>query len=747
MPWHIARQNDRYCVIKDADNSTVACHDKRVDAIKNLRALYASESDSTMIADAMAPSETILSAPPVAAADCSPGYHKMPNGDCMPDTQMPAKEANSYGHRDVVSSKAPWEGVLTMEGVESGDGREFAVNSLTWDTTPADGMPLMWQKETSHGGQGDVSVRVGSVTQAWREPDPAGRANVSVIKGRGFIDLGNSDGAEVHRRMQEGFLSGNSVDVDSVKDANVEFVYDQNASADGQQNPLQMFAKPALTRYHKGRIRGTTLVEFPAFTEARLSLTNDQTAEQPMNDEISEPLVAATHVLKINDAPPREWFQEPRDVIPQGALTITDEGRVYGYLAPAGVQHRSFVGKKDVFAPAKNVDYSRFMSGETIVADGGRVVTGPITMGCGHETTSRYVSASQAQEHYDNSCSLFASVVVGENKNGTWFAGALLPDVTAAQVQRAMQCKLSGDWRPHGDQPGWRELTAALLVPTPGFPMARSAPSVQYENEQLVASSVPVRFAQGDAELIQTELSEEDQQALANRAIAMRIAKSIGCDTKSKVNALRTKLAFRDFSTDERKKLASSGAALPDGSYPIVTVSDLHNAIQAYGRSNPSDRARVKAHIIKRAKALGATSALPEDWVKAEAVLALRARVEMKFDPKEPRDANGQWTSGPGGVIKKIGRSVKHGLQDLGGGKLFDSLDKAVEKYHNDNKSASSKQELNKVKESLFHRIKGLNTGQSDASIRHTIADHIDEQLRKHMSKGPHTTHPAQYEM
>jgi hypothetical protein len=70
----------------------------------------------------------------------------------------------------------------------------------------------------------------------------------------------------------------------------------------------------------------------------------------------------------------------------------------------------------------------------------------------------------------------------------------------------------------------------------------------------------------------------------------------------------------RSFSTDDRKKAASSGAALPDGSFPIENTSDLHNAIQAIGRAkNPAE---AKAHIISRAKALGATSALPDTWTK-----------------------------------------------------------------------------------------------------------------------------------
>jgi hypothetical protein len=73
-----------------------------------------------------------------------------------------------------------------------------------------------------------------------------------------------------------------------------------------------------------------------------------------------------------------------------------------------------------------------------------------------------------------------------------------------------------------------------------------------------------------------------------------------------------TSEAGKTYTDAARKHLATEGKALPDGSYPIVTVGDLKNAIQAIGRA--SDPARAKAHIIKRAKALDATDALPADW-------------------------------------------------------------------------------------------------------------------------------------
>lgn len=67
------------------------------------------------------------------------------------------------------------------------------------------------------------------------------------------------------------------------------------------------------------------------------------------------------------------------------------------------------------------------------------------------------------------------------------------------------------------------------------------------------------------------------------------------------------------FSAEQRRKLAQSGAAMPDGSYPIRNASDLDNAIHAIGRGSGS-HAAIKAHIIKRARALGLTSQLPADW-------------------------------------------------------------------------------------------------------------------------------------
>lgn len=72
----------------------------------------------------------------------------------------------------------------------------------------------------------------------------------------------------------------------------------------------------------------------------------------------------------------------------------------------------------------------------------------------------------------------------------------------------------------------------------------------------------------------------------------------------------------RDYTAAQRREAANSGHAMSDGSFPIHNESDLHNAIRLVGQgSNPE---AAKAHIIERAKAMGMTAALPDDWESEE---------------------------------------------------------------------------------------------------------------------------------
>lgn len=91
-------------------------------------------------------------------------------------------------------------------------------------------------------------------------------------------------------------------------------------------------------------------------------------------------------------------------------------------------------------------------------------------------------------------------------------------------------------------------------------------------------------------------------------------------------------------SDEVRMKLAESGEALKNGSYPIRNVSELKKAIKAYGRSKPGDRAKVRKHISKRARALKHPELIPDEWKSLSvsgmelsiAVADLRTRLNTK---------------------------------------------------------------------------------------------------------------------
>lgn len=158
-----------------------------------------------------------------------------------------------------------WHGILTVEGIDTGDGRYFRANSLTWPDLP---LPLRWCPVDTGGH--DNAVRVGNIERIERRP--TSQPDVFEIWGHGTFDVADDEGRKIRDKMARGYASGNSVDVDSIKDADVEFVFADGATfADG--------AHPELTIFNKGRIRATTLVDIPAFVEAKVQLGRERREE------------------------------------------------------------------------------------------------------------------------------------------------------------------------------------------------------------------------------------------------------------------------------------------------------------------------------------------------------------------------------------------------------------------------------------------------------------------------------------
>src|SRR4030066_2362203 len=179
------------------------------------------------------------------------------------DNQRDALYASEVGGEQ----SASWRGPLAVEGIVTGDGREFAEGALSWADLP---IPLRWNKEDSHGGEPHtVAVNVGRIDRIWRDGNQ--------IMGEGVLNLKSEDGKTVYQMIEDKFIRGVSIDADSISDADVEFVWPEDSAAgEDEDDPLALlFAQPEKIIFHAGRIRAATLVDIPAFTEAYIELTDE----------------------------------------------------------------------------------------------------------------------------------------------------------------------------------------------------------------------------------------------------------------------------------------------------------------------------------------------------------------------------------------------------------------------------------------------------------------------------------------
>lgn len=164
--------------------------------------------------------------------------------------------------------------------------------------------------------------------------------------------------------------------------------------------------------------------------------------------------------------PPAEWFEKPELDGPT-YVTVTDEGRVYGTLAPPDVCHRGFTDYCQL-PPDDAAAFGEFHDNASVLLDNGVLLkVGCLTVDVGHADVR--ASSERAKRHYDDSGTVVAFVRAGQDENGIWVAGALAPWATEDMTEKLKRLRLSGDWRPTRD--GRHFLIAAQVVPVPGFPI------------------------------------------------------------------------------------------------------------------------------------------------------------------------------------------------------------------------------------------------------------------------------------
>jgi hypothetical protein len=187
----------------------------------------------------------------------------------------------------------------------------------------------------------------------------------------------------------------------------------------------------------------------------------------------------------------------------------------------------------------------------------------------------------------------------------------------------------------------------------------------------------------------------------------------------------------REFSDDERKELASSGAALPDGSFPIKTEADLENAVHAYGRAK--DKAKAKAHIISRAKTLGCTDKLPDGWVGkgiggklTSATAALLKSAWSIFEDKSVTDKAAALTETFKQFDDHIQDVIPGELEQLALTKAKEASAMTEEEKKAKEKAEKEKAEMEKAKEDCEKANKALAVAKREISVLKMSQKHKD---------------------
>jgi hypothetical protein len=525
--------------------------------------------------------------------------------------------------------------LVIPEAVESGDGRKFVPGAISMRELP---LPFLWQIKTGEGHSG--SVVVGKIMKMERVENGIGNAY-------GYFDTGEY-GKEAERLVRGGFIRGVSADLDM-------FEADEEVNASEKESDGKVGAgKMKIT---KARVMAVTLVPKPAYQECTIELVDQSGGDQEeeviqdgvyvegVNPLDASALVACGIVAgAIPVHPPKEWFDNPGLNKPT-ALTVTDEGKVFGHIAAWHVDHigMSFGTRP----PRSKSNYAYFHTGVVRTEESVDVPVGQLTLAGGH--ASLEASASEAVRHYDDTASAIADVHAGEDAYGIWVSGALRPGTTPEQIRSLRASAPSGDWRPIK---GSLELVAVCQVNVPGFPIARARVAsgqvmalvaaganvlaqlkhdpLRELNERIDKLEAPMVAAAQDAK----SRIEAVTAAIKASELSSRIAETKNADSAYMLQTLEdadTELAV--ISRKMREKLAGEKKALPDGSFPIRNVSDLRNAVQAYGRSKPGKRGLVRRHIVKRARQLEKTDLIPENWKEASdtsdtLIASMRAKIE-----------------------------------------------------------------------------------------------------------------------
>jgi hypothetical protein len=527
--------------------------------------------------------------------------------------------------QDTERQRTAWEGILAIEGSPTSDGRYLIPGEIGERDLP---LPIAAshedQRATETVGRIELIEHIPAADferEGWELPDDLPPQAV-VIWGEGTFD-GSDDADDAMRQMENGV--GISLDLpmerQALIDAQTYEEVDLSVLTEEQMLAMMFGSFPeGYLRGIAGKIGGASLASIAAFEETVIRIVENSAIVASgfaiRERESIQPLVLRTDadpnavalIASVQPplAPPRDWFfiEEPDEPTP---MTILPTGEFYGHLALWNTCH---AGRSNgaysscMYAPHSRTGYSQFHLGAMLCDDGAEVPVGRITIGTGHAALN--LGAAAARKHYDNTGTCVGYARAKDGVFGIWLSGVVKSDATAEAIRDFRACPPSGDWRAHD---GALELQAALAVNVPGYVVPRSQLSLAASADSLEIATLILGPPDSD-DRDEALRAEFDLQLAEDVDMLVELGVGEFCGVEL---AAINRVDFRDYSDAERRRMARSGEALPDGSFPIANCTDASNAISAQGRGGASQQ-RIVSHIRKRVRSLGCSGPIFEPY-------------------------------------------------------------------------------------------------------------------------------------
>lgn len=207
------------------------------------------------------------------------------------------------------------------------------------------------------------------------------------------------------------------------------------------------------------------------------------------DNEVDELEASAWQEMQALPPMPAAWFAEPTaEELPPGSGGVHyADGRIYGWVAQAGVPHEAFPGKNLTIESLGEIDTTAFLRTRFRLDDGSTVRVGAFTMNVGHHRDGAECETSACQ--FDDTRTVAGIVTVGMNSGGMWFSGAAAPWLS--EWDRAVFAACQPSYHMRQENGRWA-LRAVLSVPVPGHPSRLAASAViDRANMALAASAAP----------------------------------------------------------------------------------------------------------------------------------------------------------------------------------------------------------------------------------------------------------------